>query len=468
MDDHRMLHLSSRSGNRSGKRGRTSEAKFSTYLVKILYWLVIIRLTVADTVYYGPDAKFLDIVARTAVFNKVTWVVFACVGAIYLISRLSKSLGLLKVSNSLFSLFIVYAAISVFWSIDVGVSTSRVIHVYIIFVCCMAVTLVGWHERRFQEVTRPIVTMLLLGSLIYGLVAPELAITSLGAQDPNSYWHGLTSQKNQLGSLASFGVLFWFHAWAARETKLWIASLWGGVALTCLILSHSSTSLMATVLVCLFLMLFLRASPVSRRLMPYLIGIFAIVTLLYTFAVLKVVPGLDLLLKPITYLTGKDTTFTSRTEIWDIIKAHIQLSPVLGSGYAAYWAGPLPTSPSYVFLQQMYFYPFEAHNGYLDVINDLGYVGLIVLLGYIWIYIRQSINFLKINYSQAGLYLAMLFQQLLTNLSESHWFFISHDFVILTLATLCLAAGLRAPRTLSSTNREKPLPPRSVKNRRVF
>ncbi len=463
-----MLQLKSRSRIRTATGKSTSDAKFSTVFVKILYWLVIIRLTVADSVYYGPDAKFLDIVARTAMFNKVTWVVFACVGAIYVISRLSKSMGLLRTSNRLFLFFIFYAAISVFWSIDVGVSTSRVIHVYIIFLCCIAVTLVGGHERRFQEVTRPIVTMLLLGSLIYGLVAPELAISPPSPQDSNAIWHGLTSQKNQLGSLASFGVLFWFHAWAARETNLWIAILWGGVSFTCLILSRSSTSLMATVLVCMFLILFLRTPSVTRRQMPYLIGTFAIVILLYTFAVLKVVPGSDLLLKPITFLTGKDTTFTSRTEIWDIIKAHIQLSPVLGSGYAAYWAGPLPTSPSYVFLKQMYFYPFEAHNGYLDVINDLGYVGLIVLLGYIWSYIRQSINLLKINYAQAGLYLAMIFQQLLTNLSESHWFFISHDFVILTLATLCLAAGLRAPRTLSSTNREKPPPPRSVKNRRVF
>ncbi len=449
-------------------RSRPTEAKFSIGLVKVLYWLVIVRLTVSDSIYYGPDVKFLDIVAQTAVFNKITWLAFAGVAAIYVMSRFNKVIKLLQSCNPMFLIFIGYAALSVIWSIDVGVSTSRVIHLYIVFVSCIAVALVGGHERRFQEVTRPIVTVLLLGSLMLGLVAPELAITPPSAQDSSSLWHGLTTQKNQLGSLASFGVLFWFHAGAAKEVKLWAATLWGGVSLVCLLLSHSSTSLMATVLVCMFLILFFRAPSVTRRQMPYLIGVFAIVILLYTFAVLKVVPGLDILLKPITYLTGKDTTFTSRTEIWDIIKAHIQLSPVLGSGYAAYWAGPLPSSPSYVFLQQMYFYPFEAHNGYLDVINDLGYMGLIVLLGYIGVYIRQSITLLKINYAQAGLYLAMLFQQLLTNLSESHWFFISHDLVILTLATLCLAGGMRASRASSNTNKGKPLPPRLIKNRKVF
>jgi len=79
--------------------------------------------------------------------------------------------------------------------------------------------------------------------------------------------------------------------------------------------------------------------------------------------------------------------------------------------------------------------PDGAHNGYLDVINDLGYIGLFLLLGYLIVYIRQSLRLLQIDYAQATLYLALMFQQLLTNLSESHWFILSDDFVILTFAT---------------------------------
>jgi len=158
--------------------------------------------------------------------------------------------------------------------------------------------------------------------------------------------------------------------------------------------------------------------------------------------VLKVVPGLDILLKPITALSGKDSTFTARTQIWEIIRAHIDLSPWIGSGYGGYWVGPTPTSPSFIFLRTMYFYPNEAHNGYLDVLNDLGFIGLILLLGYLITYIRQALRLLRSNYAQAALYLALIFQQLLTNLSESHWLFIGHDFIILTMATFGLARSL--------------------------
>jgi exopolysaccharide production protein ExoQ len=197
------------------------------------------------------------------------------------------------------------------------------------------------------------------------------------------------------------------------------------------------------VLCAVLMLMMLRSLPsYLRRYLPYLIGLFVVVTLAYSLAVLKVIPGSEILLKPIAIITGKDTTFTARTQIWEIIRAHIQFSPFVGTGYGGYWTAPVPSSPSYAFVQIMNFYPTEAHNGYLDVINDLGYIGLFLLLGYLIAYIRQSLRLLQIDYGQATLYLALMFQQLLTNLSESHWFILSDDFVILTFATFGLARTL--------------------------
>jgi exopolysaccharide production protein ExoQ len=285
--------------------------------------------------------------------------------------------------------------------------------------------------------------VLLIGSLLFGLYSPDLAITPPTPPDVKGYWHGLTSQKNQLGSLASIAAILWFHGWASREVSVIPAMAGFALSMTLLILSRSSTALMATVLVAMLILMMLRSLPqYLRRYMPYMIGLFVIGTLTYSMAVLKVIPGSEMLLKPITIITGKDTTFTSRTQIWDIIRGNIQTSPIIGSGYGGYWAGPVPTSPSFVFLSAMGFYPTEAHNGYMDMINDLGYVGLLLLLGYLIYYIRQSIKLLRVDYTQATLYLAIMFQQLLTNLSESHWFVLSDDFVILTLATFGLARTL--------------------------
>ena len=56
---------------------------------------------------------------------------------------------------------------------------------------------------------------------------------------------------------------------------------------------------------------------------------------------------------------------------------------------------------------------------------------------------RQCLQLLEIDRHQSALYLALFFQQAITNLSETHWFSVlSVDFVIMTLATTALARGL--------------------------
>jgi O-antigen ligase len=182
----------------------------------------------------------------------------------------------------------------------------------------------------------------------------------------------------------------------------------------------------------------LRSPPGLRRHMPYLIGLFVALLLIYSLAVLNLVPGLSFVLKPITMLTGKDQSFSGRTAIWAIINDHIALNPLLGTGYGAYWIES-PTSPSYVMEQRLYFYPTESHNGYLDVINDLGWAGGLTLLAYLLTFLKQALRLFKVVRVQAALYLALLFQQLVINLSESRWFSVlSIEFVIMTLATFSM------------------------------
>ena len=375
-------------------------------------------------------------------FNKITWLSFLAIPCLLLASRISLSMRVLRSTNRYFLLLLAFATLSVIWSVDRVASISRITHALAVILVCFAVAVVGWNATRLQQVTRPVLTILLLGSLIFGLVAPDLAITPPVPPDTNSYWHGLTSQKNQLGSIASIGAILWLHGWASREVKLLPAFAGWVISMACIVLSRSATSLMATVLASILLLMLLRTAPSMRRYMPYIVGIFVTFTLAYSLAVLKVIPALDFLIKPIMVLSGKDPSFSGRTQIWDVIRAHIQLSPLIGSGYGGYWGGPVPTSPSYVFLGIMYFYPSEAHNGYLDTINDLGYVGLVLLLGYIIAFIRQSLRLFRINHSQAGLYLALIFQQLLANLSETHWLYIANDFIVLTLATFGLSRSL--------------------------
>ena len=358
-------------------------------------------------------------------------------------SRLKLSLDVLREISPSFLAFVVLASLSVLWSFDPAATARRLFRLYGIVLSCFAFAIAGWYSHRFQNVMRPAITILLLGSIVFGLFFPELAIeegttaTLLGA------WKGLAVQKNSLGALAAVGVVLWVHALLARESETKYILMGLAASLACVFLSRSSTSVLSVLLCIPFLILLLRTRPALRRSMRYIIGGFAAVILIYSLAMLNLIPGAGVLLTPITAITGKDLTFSGRTPIWNIMVESIGRHPWLGVGLGAYWTGPVPTSASYEFVVRTYVYPTESHNGYLDVINDLGFVGGACLIAYLISFLRQSLAVFAVDRNQGALYLALLFQGFIGNLSESHWFKVSSfDFLFITLATAAMARQL--------------------------
>jgi O-antigen ligase len=102
-----------------------------------------------------------------------------------------------------------------------------------------------------------------------------------------------------------------------------------------------------------------------------------------------------------------------------------------------------------VFLTRMGdFYPSQSHNGYLEIVNDLGFVGLLCLLAYLYTWVSQSLQLMKLDRNQGLLFLALFFQQAITNLSESTWLAINAAFALalVMLATFCISRSLLEQR----------------------
>jgi exopolysaccharide production protein ExoQ len=409
-----------------------------------LVWLLVLRIIIPGFFDYSNDDA--QIITEGVLANTIIWLFLLFAPIVALLGRLNLTWQLLRSLNIFFVLLILYLSASVLWSIDPSGSARKVVRLLTALTVCTAACLLGWHPRRFQELLRPIITIVLAGSLIFCLLFPDLAITPVGPGLLESgnfhYWRGLTQHKNALGALSSLGTLFWFHAYLERQPKLLTVFFGLTISLTCLYLAHSSTSVFTLLFAVMFLLLMHWIPRAQRRYSKYIIVLFVAVIACYTLAVLKIVPDLDALISPVTSAAGKDATFTGRTIIWEMMKQHIALSPIHGTGYGAYWTGPFPSSPSYIFKQRLYFYPGEAHNGYLDVINDLGYVGLLLLAAFIVSYIASSLRLLKIDRSQALLYLALMFQQLMANLAETSWLQVDIVGITLLFAEIALSRGL--------------------------
>jgi exopolysaccharide production protein ExoQ len=426
----------------AARRSQAGGAVLPGALVAFMF----VFLAVPFGALFAPPRAFTTVVTTSTTANAgarfikvgVLLIAIALIGP-----RLALVKRIVRHVNVFFVAFMILVPVSYYWSISRPDTLARYVSVITLVCICLAFCATGWHSQRFQSVMRPVITAVVAASAVYALTNPDLAIEHGGGTLKDA-WHGLLTQKNPFGDLCSFGVIFWAHAALSKQVNMGKALL--GVALTawCLLMSRSSTSLLATLFASMFLFMLLRSSPAWRRYMPYIVSAFAILVGMYALAVMQLIPGSGVLLQPITLITGKDMTFSNRSVIWEIVKEHIALAPLLGSGYGAYWIGPVAGSPSAVFMGRMWFYPTESHNGYLEIVNDLGYVGLICLAGYLYTFVKQSLQLLRFDRAQGALFLALFFQQAFINLSESCWLAINAGFIffVMTLATLSLARAL--------------------------
>jgi O-antigen ligase len=421
-------------------RGDSSAPPIAVMVCTVMVWTLIVLMIVPE----GFDYRML-VAGQTpesgGLLSRSLWLGLLTSGAILVIWRAALAQLLLRHLNTFLIAFVLLALASIAWSVEPMLTLRRDIRLLTIVLVCLAFAMLGWHERRLQSVVRPLLTLMLVASIVFGVVAPSLAIHQETSPELLGAWRGVTNHKNSLGALAGVTFLFWLHGWLAREVPAWRAVLGGALAVACMYLSRSATGSIATVFAAAFLVLLTQWPRALQPYFKYAIALVITTIAFYALAVLRLIPGQDVLLAPLTTLTGLDSTFTGRTAIWGIVNEHIALHPLLGTGYGAYWTGPNPQSPSYEFIARMGgFYPGSAHNGYLEVTNDLGWVGLLCLLGYMTAHLRQALRAMAINKAQAALYLTLFMHQVIANLSESHWLSVlSIHFVLMTLVTAALA-----------------------------
>jgi len=427
-----------------------AEGGRGSLLTAVLVWIMTIYLTVPLHYFEGDLAGSTneDGMGASNPLSRIIKLGLLIVSVVIVAWKSRPAILEMKALNRGFLFFLVLVPLSALWSIDSEATLNRYVSLLSMVFVCLAFTSHGWTRTRFQDVVRPVVTALILASILWGLAYPQYGI-EIGEGTLKNSWRGLTAQKNQFGMLSSFGVLLWLHAGLSRERKWWLAAPFVGICGFAVLLSRSSTSLLATVLSTFLMLLVMTSPPGVKRYMPYIVSVFAALVIVYALAVLNIIPGMSVLLEPITAFSGKDMTFSNRAVIWDIIKEHIALSPIVGSGYGAYWLGPVPSSPSVVFLTRMGdFYPSQSHNGYLEIVNDLGFVGLVCLLTYLYSWVSQSLQLMRSDRNQGLLFLALFFQQAITNLSESTWLAINAAFALAlgTLATFCISRSLLEQR----------------------
>ena len=349
------------------------------------------------------------------------------IGLIVLIGRRRRVAELLR-NNGAILLFFAYAAVSAFWSDFPDVSFKR----WTKSLGDLTMVLLVLTEVHPSAAVRRLLTrigfLLVPLSILFIKYIPELG----RVYSPWTWtWSavGVTGNKNELGMLclvvglgAVWRLLLWYKTPKGARRKGPMRAQVALLAMVCYLLTqaHSTTST-----TCLMMGSFLMAATYHRTLVrnsAAVHGVVAAVISLPVFA-LFLDPGGSLLQG-----LGKDPTLTGRTDIWRGLIG-MAAHPLIGAGFESFWLGSrLESSHSLMWRLN------EAHNGYLEVWLNLGWIGAILLALVIATGYRNVVRTLRRNPDLGRIMLAYFTVGVIYSLTEAGFRMLSVSWIFFLLA----------------------------------
>jgi O-antigen ligase len=130
---------------------------------------------------------------------------------------------------------------------------------------------------------------------------------------------------------------------------------------------------------------------------------------------------------------GRDTTLTGRTAIWREL-FHLNVNSWVGTGFESFWLGGRAEH----FWNIYAWHPNQAHNGYIETLINLGWIG-VAFLGFLmfWGY-RNVIRFLRQDRELGRLRLAFFLVAALYNFTEAAFKVMHPVWIIFLLAIAAL------------------------------
>lgn len=224
---------------------------------------------------------------------------------------------------------------------------------------------------------------------------------------------GFFSYKGVLGEFASIAFLLALHEMLQSGVRRVCAVIVIIMAIWLALVSQSKGSLGFAIISPMVAALVL----IAARRMRISVAV-VLVSIPIFYAIFSKISGLNMN-KLSWYLLG-NYTFSGRETIWYFANSEIQRRPLLGWGYQSFWhVGP--DGPSVVDAPGWVKAMPSAHNGYLDVRLELGYIGFALLLASIFTTLHAIGRVADHHRSRAWLMLSLALYIILTNFLETTW-----------------------------------------------
>jgi len=259
------------------------------------------------------------------------------------------------------------------WASYPDISIRRSIAYITIYLIAVSLAVSFEHPVDFQRPLYLALVLIFLANIVAAQIIPPNN-AKLGV-------NGLYAQKNGAGVIALYVIMVMTVSIALRRpliTKLFSACL---VILGWAFLISTQAKTSYAIAVCLSFMI-----PVLSYLLlkpkAYMLFAAAVCALLFGVMVL-VFQLMNLTLEELGKAIFVDLTFTNRTFIWNAVIPEIWHHPWTGAGFGSFWAtgrllNPINARPDEFFMDAKLIN--EAHNGYIDIALQAGFIGLVLAL----------------------------------------------------------------------------------------
>lgn len=357
--------------------------------VSIAVWIPIIWLMINGSrqvsQWIGSDSTLLA--QRLEEGSPIDQAVFGAliVAGVCVLARRRVEVGEIVKNNLAIVLLLLYAGFSVLWSDFPFVSLKR----WVKAVGDPVMVLVLWSDpfpaRAITAAIKRCAYVLVPLSILFCKYYENLgrAFDAWG----RSYYTGVTLDKNMFGYLLFAFGLFFVAAFMSRRSpnrdernrlrsEQLINILFLAMIGWLLPIANSKTATLALT-AGIAVIVASRFAAVRRHFWPYALAAILLV---------MVFDQVFSLQSDLIEASGRDSTFTGRTGLWETLLQE-PINPLVGVGYASFWLGDrlrkfwamYPTSP-----------PIQAHNGYLEVYLNLGLIGVCLIAAVLWAGLRKT------------------------------------------------------------------------------
>jgi O-antigen ligase len=362
-------------------------------------------------------------------------------GALIVLFARAEKAGAILRANAPLLLFFAYCALSILWSDYTFVAFKRWTKALGNLTMVLVILTDPQPATAFRRVFTRTGFLLIPLSILLIKYYPTLGrLFSKWTYTTTSI--GVSTDKNGLGALCLvFGLVsVWrfIDAFHDRDNPSRSRYLFGHGAVLAMaswlfVASQSSTALVCFILGSTLLLFTTRPGTERPAAVNLVVATIVVVPLLLGFAFQEAytyaVEGL-----------GRNVTLTGRTALWsDLFR--VDLNQWLGAGFESFWLG----ERAEYFWNKYDFHPNQAHNGYIEMYINLGWIGvalfaIVVAAGY-----RNVVNMYRRDPNAGSIRLAFFIVALLYSVTEAA-FKVTHPVWIVFLLAVAAVPPLRHRR----------------------